>query len=40
MTDPIAILWFGIACYALGLLSGRYALPWIVDHYPLIRRDR
>jgi hypothetical protein len=35
--DLITFAWFGGLCYVLGVVSGKWLLPWLVDHYPLIR---
>lgn len=31
------IVWTAALFFILGNLSGRYVIPWLVDHYPLHR---
>jgi hypothetical protein len=39
--DLLCLAAYGTACYAFGLLTGVYLIPWLVDRglFP-IRRDR
>lgn len=40
LMEFVFLAWYGVTCFLGGWAFSRYVIPWIVDHYPLIRRDR